>query len=111
VGEPGTAAATLAPGVKGRAWRRKADIRTTAGLLREHARLIARIENDRISLNKAEVLGRAYSRQREMVTDHEMTSARRRLLEQYIAANQDRLSVEDMSMLVREMGDGQEGKS
>ena len=54
-----------------RRWRRRRDISCVDGLIREHGRLIAKIENDRVSLAKAEVLSRAYGRHREMVAAKE----------------------------------------
>lgn len=65
-----------------RRWRRKSDLATLDGLAREHARLIARIHGNAIPLQKAEVLSRAYSRQRDIVSELE----RRRLLEAIRAA-------------------------
>jgi hypothetical protein len=55
-------------GVLERRWRRKNDIYSLHGLIREHSRLIAAMHSGRIRLDMGEVLSRAYSRHREMVS-------------------------------------------
>ena len=55
-------------GVLERKWRRKNDINSLPGLIREHSRLISAMHNGRIRLDLGEVLSRAYSRHREMVS-------------------------------------------
>ena len=67
---PPDAPATAAPlegELQQRKWRRRNDISTLHGLIREHSRLIGAIQNGRIDLSKGEVLSRAYGRHREMV--------------------------------------------
>ena len=59
------------PAVKGvleRAWRRRNDINSLPGLIREHGRLIAAMHTGRMGLDTGEILSRAYARHREMVT-------------------------------------------
>jgi hypothetical protein len=51
-----------------RRWRRKNDINSLAGLIREHSRVIAAMHSGRLSLDKGDVLSRAYGRHREMVS-------------------------------------------
>jgi len=54
-----------------RRWRRKNDINTLHGLIREHSRVIAAMHSGRIPLEKGEVLSRAYGRHLTMVHAHE----------------------------------------
>jgi|ERR1700733_1926082 len=61
-------------GILERRWRRKNDINSLAGLIREHARVIAAMHNGRIPIDKADILSRAYGRHREMVTALEQQS-------------------------------------
>ncbi len=78
------AKATAVRGVLERRWRRKRDINSLDGLMREHARLIAAMHNNRVDLAKAEVISRAYGRHREMVTaleQREQIAALQRQLE------------------------------
>lgn len=86
VGEPGEAPASpprkALRGILERRWRRKNDIGTLHGLCREHARLIAAMHNGRITLEKGEVLSRAYSRHREMVSALEQRTQLAALQEQ-----------------------------
>lgn len=56
-----------ARGVLERKWRRRRDISSLDGLIREHGRLISNLHNGKIALEKGEVLSRAYARHREMV--------------------------------------------
>jgi hypothetical protein len=58
---------TLVRGVLERPWRRKNNISTLDGLMREHARLIKQMHGNKISLEKGEILSRAYGRHREIV--------------------------------------------
>jgi len=58
---------TLVKGVLERRWRRKNNISTLDGLMREHARLIKQMHGNKISLEKGEILSRAYGRHREIV--------------------------------------------
>jgi hypothetical protein len=51
-----------------RRWRRKNDINSLAGLIREHSRVIAAMHSGRLSLDKGDVLSRAYGRHHLMVT-------------------------------------------
>jgi hypothetical protein len=51
-----------------RQFQRRNNINSLPGLIREHARLIALMRTGEISLDKAEVMSRAYSRHREMVS-------------------------------------------
>ena len=51
-----------------RQFQRRNNINGLPGLIREHARLIALMRSGEISLDKAEVMSRAYSRHREMVS-------------------------------------------
>jgi hypothetical protein len=51
-----------------RQFQRRNNINSLPGLIREHARLIALMRSGEISLDKAEVMSRAYSRHREMVS-------------------------------------------
>jgi hypothetical protein len=67
VGGPTRRPAAL-KGILERRWRRKNNINSLAGLIREHSRVIAAMHNGRLSLDKGEVLSRAYGRHREMVT-------------------------------------------
>jgi hypothetical protein len=51
-----------------RQFQRRNNINSLPGLIREHARLIALMRSGEIALDRAEVMSRAYSRHREMVT-------------------------------------------
>jgi hypothetical protein len=55
-------------------WRRKNNINSPAGLIREHSRVIAAMHSGRIPMDKADTLSRAYGRHREMVTALEQQS-------------------------------------
>jgi hypothetical protein len=59
--------ATLAEKVAGRRWRRRNDISTLDGLIREHGKVISAIHSGKLPLEKGEILSRAYGRHREMV--------------------------------------------
>lgn len=61
-------------GILERRWRRKNNINSLAGLIREHARVIAAMHSGRIPMDKADTLSRAYGRHREMVTALEQQS-------------------------------------
>ena len=61
-------------GIVERRWRRKNDINSLHGLIREHSRVIAAMHSGRIPLEKGEVLSRAYARHREMVSAYEQQS-------------------------------------
>lgn len=78
VGEPSAAPASpprkALRGVLERRWRRKNDINSLHGLIREHSRVIAAMHSGRIPLEKGEVLSRAYARHREMVSAYEQQS-------------------------------------
>jgi hypothetical protein len=71
---PASRARKAVRGVLERRWRRKNNINTLHGLIREHSRVIAAMHSGRIQLEKGEVLSRAYARHREMVTAYEQQS-------------------------------------
>lgn len=54
-------------GVLERPWRRKNNINSLDGLMREHGRLIRSMHAGKISLEKGEILSRAYGRHKEIV--------------------------------------------
>jgi hypothetical protein len=51
-----------------RQFQRRNNINSLPGLIREHARLIALMRSGEISLDKGEILSRAYARHKEMVS-------------------------------------------
>ena len=65
---PAGAKASAAIGVLERKFKRRNNINSLPGLIREHARLIALMRSNEIALDRAEVMSRAYGRHREMVT-------------------------------------------
>lgn len=68
-----------------RQFQRRNNINSLPGLIREHARLIALMRSGEISLDKAEVMSRAYSRHREMVTALEQRTMLTSIQEQLAA--------------------------
>ncbi|MGA2190544.1 MAG: hypothetical protein ABSH33_18645 [Steroidobacteraceae bacterium] len=70
------ASAAPAPAVHGvleRRFKRRNNINGLAGLIREHARLIALMRNNEIALDRGEVLSRAMARHKEMVVSLEQS--------------------------------------
>jgi hypothetical protein len=94
VGEPSAAPASpprkALRGVLERRWRRKNDINSLHGLIREHSRVIAAMHSGRIPLEKGEVLSRAYARHREMVSAYEQQSQLAAIQAQLEALRSDR---------------------
>jgi gas vesicle protein len=69
--------------------KRRNNINSLPGLIREHARLILMTLNGEIALEKAEVLSRQYSRHKEMVTALEQRTQLAGILEQLQALRGD----------------------
>src|ERR1700722_8643442 len=76
-----------------RKWRRRNNISSLHGLIREHSRLIGAIHTGRIELTKGEVLSRAYGRHREMVTALEQRNQLAEIQQQLAALNGEPASV------------------
>ncbi len=73
------AAARPLEGVVERRWRRRRDLNSIDGVVREHARLIAAMHNNRVPLERGEILSRAYARHREMVAARDQIAALERI--------------------------------
>lgn len=81
--------ATPVAGVLERKFKRRNNINSLPGLIREHARHIQLMRNGEMPLDRGEVLSRAYGRHKEMVTALEERNQLKAIVEQLRALRGD----------------------